>query len=172
MGMFIDRSSITVLTSDNRFVSAYSPKHRVSLSLPGDGGAKQSFKDECDINVLMRRYQQTGILDGRDPAQARYMDVSDWQMYDFQTAQNFVASATSQFYELPSSIRARFDNDPGALISFMDDPRNAQEAISLGLMRDPSLAAPTVPLGTAAAVSAVSSPGVDQAKNSSTISAT
>ena len=48
--------------TDNFFLlSNYSQKQRVSLSFPDDSPyTKQEFRDECDINTLMSRYQNTG----------------------------------------------------------------------------------------------------------------
>ena len=39
-------------------------RERVAVQLEaGDsGGAKQSFKDECDINNIISRYAKTGLL--------------------------------------------------------------------------------------------------------------
>jgi len=109
---------------------------------------KQSFRDECDINTLMARYMETGILDGRDPASARYVDCTSLQALDYQGAMNFILSAKDLFGSLPASVRARFDNDPGLMLDWVDDPSNLQEAISLGLLPDTRGPAPTVPLGT------------------------
>jgi len=41
-----------------RFVTAYGPKARLRhVTPPGVGRTKQSFKDECDINNIMKRFQ-------------------------------------------------------------------------------------------------------------------
>jgi len=137
------------LTPEYRFVTKLGPKLKVSLSHFSKSLTQQHFKDESDINVLMSRYQQTGILEGRDPATARYIDVTEFQSLDFQSAQNLIRSAHEQFLMLPSSLRSFFSNDPGKFLAFMEDPANAQEAIKMGLARDPLTPASTVPLGTA-----------------------
>jgi len=143
------RSNKSFISSDSSpFRSAYSPSVSLSITFPTLGRTKQQFKDECDVNLLMARYLKTGILDGSDPSKARYMDVS--APFSFHEAMNFVADAQGQFYNLPSNIRARFSNDPGELLSFLDNPYNTAEAIALGLVRDPNTPASTVPLGTPA----------------------
>lgn len=147
MSMLKPTSLSTFLPDSFRFVSYSSPKLKQALSFPTLGRTKQQFKDECDVNLLMSRYMRTGILgDGLEPPPSRYMDVSS--SYDFQEAMNFIADAQGQFYELPATIRARFNNDPGELLSFLDNPYNKQEGIALGLIRDPNIPAPTVPFGT------------------------
>jgi len=115
-----------------RFISAYSPKLKTPLHFTLPSLTKQSFKDECDINVIMRRYQATGVLEHqRDATQAIYADVT---AYDYQEAMNLVAQANSAFHGLPSHLRARFDNDPAKLLDFVHDPRNLDESIALGFV--------------------------------------
>jgi len=140
------RSNKSLTSQSSPFRSAYSPSVSVSLTFPTLGRTKQQFKDECDVNLLMARYLKTGILDGSDPSSARYMDVS--APFSFHEAMNFVAEAQGQFYDLPATIRTRFGNDPGELLAFLDNPYNRQEAIALGLVRDPNVQAPTVPFGS------------------------
>jgi len=60
-----------------------------------------------------------------------FEDVSD---IDFQAAQNLIADAKSMFLDIPSGIRARFDNDPGKLLDWVHDPKNAKEASDLGFL--------------------------------------
>lgn len=129
-----------------RFVSYLSPKLKLPISFASQGRTKQQFKDECDVNLLMARYLRTGILDGSDPSTARYMDVS--APIDYHEAMNFVCEAQGQFYNLPANIRSRFGNDPGELLSFLENPFNKAEAIALGLVRNPDVPRETVPLGT------------------------
>lgn len=127
---------------------------------PGSSLTKQYFRDECDVNVLMARYLETGVLDGRDPASARYFDCTELQSIDYQSAMNFVIEAQSLFGTLPASVRARFGNDPAQVLAFVDDPSNLDECIRLGLLPDLRVPAPTVPLGTSAPVPGASSPPV------------
>lgn len=162
----------TFLPEQFRFISYSSPKLRTPIHFPSQGRTKQSFKNECDVNLLMARYMKTGILgDGLEPPPPRYMDVSD--SMDFQDAMNFVAEATGQFYELPATLRARFNNNPGELLSFLDNPYNLQEGIALGLIRDPNTPAPTVTLGTPKRDSDPSStPSASQSPNDPAIGST
>jgi len=115
------------------FISAYAPKNRCLLHTPsGEGRTKQSHKSECDINVIMARYMQTGVIDFVTKHQPHYGDVT---ALDYTTAMNQIAQAQSMFHELPSSVRNRFENNPAAFLDFVQDPRNAAEAHEMGLMR-------------------------------------
>lgn len=105
---------------------------------------KQSFKDECDINVIMRRYDKTGVL----PAGVGVGSYADFSSVgSFQDSQNILIKAQSQFDALPARVRDRFQNDPEKLLRFIADKANFEEAKKLGLLKDEAK-----PLEVAAAV--------------------
>lgn len=95
--------------------------------------AQQHFKDECDINQIMARYQRTGILTD-NPGSLRPLFGDFSNVSDFQSAQNAILDVNDSFMSLPSSIRARFNNDPGYLLEFLAKEENRGEAVSLGLV--------------------------------------
>lgn len=94
----------------------------------------QSYAEDADINVLVRRF---GVTDGAIPpavADPRYYgDFSD--AVDFRTSLDRVRDAQEHFERLPASLRERFLNDPLRLFEFVADERNADEAVELGLLR-------------------------------------
>lgn len=97
----------------------------------GPGKTQAQFKDECDINRIMKRYKNTGI----PPAARRggvYGDFSN--VGDYREALEKIQEAEEDFASLPSEVRSRFKNDPGRLIAFVSDPKNADEAVKLGLV--------------------------------------
>lgn len=91
---------------------------------------QQSFAEDADINVIVERFGLTGQMP--EPLNPQYGDFS--QVGDFQSAMNAIADAQSGFMSLPAALRARFGNDPAQLISFLEDPANRSEAVSLGLV--------------------------------------
>lgn len=104
------------------------------LSCEGDEcRTQQHFAEECDINAIMKRYEQTGILDPAliDQRQAVFADFSDGT--DFMQIQDRLAAVRTTFEQLPANVRNRFNNNPAALIDFLADERNTEEAIALGL---------------------------------------
>jgi phage internal scaffolding protein len=66
------------------------------------------------------------------PLTGDFVDVPD-----FQTALNLVISAQDEFMKVPADVRARFNNDPGELMAFLEDDKNRDEAIKLGLVNAP-----------------------------------
>lgn len=124
-------------------------KHaRVQHDFSAGGRTRQEFRDECDVNILMKRYQRTGVLPG-DPASMRYGDFSS--LPDFMEAMNTVARANEAFAALPAHVRKRFGNDPGEYVDFVADPKNIDEVRKLGLAKAVEVPseAPTAPMAGA-----------------------
>jgi len=92
---------------------------------------QQHFKDECEINNILRQFNVTGSLP-QSPISPRYGDFTGISAY--HSALNQVIAAEDEFMALPAQIRSRFDNDPAKLIDFLDNPENLEEAINLGLV--------------------------------------
>lgn len=93
--------------------------------------AQQHFKDECDINNILRQFNITGLLP-QQTLSPRYGDFTG--IGDYHTALNRVIAAQDEFEALPAQIRARFDNDPAQLIEFLQNSENRPEAEELGLV--------------------------------------
>lgn len=128
------------------FKIPYTPRERVTLAtgrLADGKGAKQQFKNECNINNILKKYRETGIPPQVTDAARHYGDFAT--VTDYQTAVNSVMSAEAAFAALPSNVRKRFDNSPEALIGFVSDANNLDEAIALGLVAKPPEASPIVP---------------------------
>lgn len=93
--------------------------------------AQQHFKEECDINTILQKFNITGILP-EAPLSPRYGDFTG--IGDYHTALNRVIAAQDEFDALPAQIRARFQNDPAQLIEFLNNENNRPEAEELGLV--------------------------------------
>ncbi|WNK14322.1 MAG: internal scaffolding protein [Microvirus sp.] len=109
-------------------------RRRVSFSCVGPSLAKQSFRDECDINNIMKKFEKDGVLTHYNEYQGQYGDFTDAPEY--HDALNKVMMADTMFLSVPAYIRKRFDNDPAKFLEFVSNPDNVREMQSLGLMRD------------------------------------
>lgn len=108
-------------------------------------GAKQEFRDECDVNVIMRRVLASG--EALPEGVGTYGDFSD--AVDFLEAQLVVKRAEEQFMSLPSRVRDRFNNDPAALLDFVHGARTPErlaEARELGLLAEVAVAPEPAPV--------------------------
>jgi len=90
----------------------------------------QSFREECDINTIVRNFGVTGQLpdDVRTPLEGDFTEV-----VDYQTAVNLVLESNRAFAQMPSDVRERFNNDPGKFVAFASDPANLDECRKMGL---------------------------------------
>ncbi len=103
--------------------------------------AQQHMRDECDINIIVERFGVTGQLP-QAPIEPSYGDFSG--VTDYHTALNKIRQAEAEFMALPAKLRARFDHDPNALLNFLENETNRDEAIQLGLIDGEPVAAPIV----------------------------
>ncbi|AXH76655.1 MAG: internal scaffolding protein [Microviridae sp.] len=122
----------TKLHKPEPFYSAYSTKLKMPITFQENSPwTDQSQKADADINTIMARYQSTGELPVINAAEANFLDVSEM---DFRTHMDAVREANAMFAQLPSKIRDRFGNDPGAFLGFVEDEDNLPEIAKLGLL--------------------------------------
>jgi len=115
------------------------------LSCPELTLAQQNFKDESDINYIVRQFGLTGELPGK-PLSPQYGDFTG--VLDYHSAVNAVLAAQDDFMELPAQLRSRFNNDPAELIDFLSDENNREEATKLGLVAAKPISEPSeTPIG-------------------------
>ncbi len=87
---------------------------RVPTPIEGLTMTLQAPKAECDVNNIVARYQQTGIINHVQKNEGHYRDMDGQTLQDHM---NKVAEAKSNFENLPSKTRAFFGNNP---ITFLD----------------------------------------------------
>lgn len=112
---------------------------------------KQSFADEVDINKIVARFEKTGMVEHINRGTPFYGDVSE--LVDLKQAMEIVTTANDLFNGLSAEIRNRFANDPVQMVEFLQDPKNLDEAIKLGMVipkpdapsASPAPAAPVTP---------------------------
>lgn len=113
-----------------------------TLPKPGAMEAQQQFKDKCNINEIMRKYHKTGMIDHLRRSPGQYADLT--QIKDYDAALNTVINARQSFMTLPSEVRSRFQNEPQALINFLQDEKNYEEGVKLGLLKARPVTPPVV----------------------------
>lgn len=91
---------------------------------------------ECDINNIAKAYGLTGknmIVPPEVFDPIHYQDLSE--VPDLQTMLNLVKTAEQQFMQLPAEMRRQFHDSPAVLWDFVNDPRNADQAVEMGLLK-------------------------------------
>lgn len=112
-------------------------------SAPLVGGVSktdQSFKDECDINVIVARYGKTGVLvDPGMVARRGSPMFGDFTSVpeDLIEAHAIFERAEESFGALSSEVRAKFRNSPVELLEWLSDDKNLEESYALGLRTRP-----------------------------------
>lgn len=105
-----------------RFRTEYSDDHdevslATSLRCEDASLTKQEFKDDTDINVLVRRFGVVPLA-AQHHQVPMYSDFSD--VVDYQSAMNAILAADEAFMTLPPDLRARYDNNPQLLLEAID----------------------------------------------------
>lgn len=113
----------------------------------------QSFKDDADINCIIARFQNTGVLVDPTVPVSRTPQFGDYsEMPSYQEAQNVIVAANNAFNDLSAKIRERFGNDPAAYFDFVQSLKEGSEdyaeAIRLGIIDKPLDRTPEVPSGS------------------------
>ncbi len=114
------------------FRNAYERSSKPGITFEKPSLTQQHFKDECDINLIIKRYTRSDIALMAAMSNMQYGDYST--PVDFHEAMNIVLRAQEQFEALPSSIRDKFDNDPAKMLDFVSKKENIEESVKLGLL--------------------------------------
>lgn len=95
---------------------------------------QQQFKDECDINSILKRFLKNGILDHLQPTQAQYGFAPS---ESFTESMFLVKQGEESFSQLPAAVRTHFENSPAAFLDAAADPERIDEFYDLGLLERP-----------------------------------
>lgn len=98
---------------------------------------KQSFTEECDINMIVARASTGADISHVNARVAQYGDFS--QVPSYQAALDLVNRANGMFMSMDASVRERFNNDPARMVAFLQDSNNRDEAVKLGLVEPPKV---------------------------------
>lgn len=104
--------------------------------------AVQSEAEEADINTIVKRFG-LGVPLPSGVVMPQYGDFTG--VTDYQSALNLINQANDGFMSFPADIRARFENNPANMISFLENDANRDEAVKLGILLSPSPAVNVAP---------------------------
>lgn len=104
---------------------------RVIFECTGPSLTKQSFKQECDVNFVVKNHAQTGMWAHLNPRAPTYGDFT--MAVGLEAAMDLVEQAQADFDELPADVRAACKNDPVQLLQKLADPATAKVLVDLGL---------------------------------------
>jgi phage internal scaffolding protein len=96
---------------------------------------KQSFRDECDINTIMKRFANTGEIHHLNEGSPQFLDLPDAE--DYQASLERVRAAEQAFSALPSAVRERYENSPANLLEALGQEGERQFLIDQGIIEAP-----------------------------------
>lgn len=123
-----------------KFHSAFDRPSRYNPDVSGGERTKQSMKDECDINNILRKYRKTGAIAHMNRFPAQYAEAPG---YDLREALSFLEGAKAAFESLPATVRTKFDNDPATFLTFIQNPSNKDKLYEMGLANKPAPPSPS-----------------------------
>ncbi|QCQ85100.1 internal scaffolding protein [Blackfly microvirus SF02] len=128
-----------------RFDETYQKNKKVFWTDVGEDEnlVQQHMAAECDVNTIMKRYENSGVLTHVQSQAAEFGDFYD--VTDFKTGTERLMATQALFMELPASIRDRFNNDPAKFIDYATDEKNLEELRKMGLA-EPLPPDPVVPI--------------------------
>jgi len=106
---------------------------RVSFKFEQPSKTDQSFKEDCDVNIIMDRFMKTGQISHLAKKQASYQDVSE--IPNLLDAHISIKEAKEAFMALPARIRKKLHNDPLNLEEYLLNEENHEEAAHYGLLK-------------------------------------
>jgi len=93
---------------------------------------QQHLRDSNNIRHIMEKSTRMGQRVHLPTEGMFYGDFTNIGSY--HDSMNRMIQAQEAFMTLPSRVRSKFENDPGKLIQFLENPKNVQEAVELGIL--------------------------------------
>lgn len=124
----------------------FSPKIQVEVEFTEESRVQEHFQNSTNVNHIMARYQKTGDASILNRVRTEYGTFDQFQ--DLSQYTSKLARAEEAFSALPQSIQKQFDWQPSKMLEFIDDPRNFDEAVKIGLFKPKEVPKPDPVLET------------------------
>ena len=95
---------------------------------------KQNLAENLDVNNIIKKYNKAGVRLDMMQFEGVY---GEFNSMEYRDAVEMVDKADELFLNVPSKVRAEFDNDPGRFIDFATNPDNLQQMRDWGLAHPP-----------------------------------
>lgn len=126
----------------NQIRSRFDAAKKVTHKPTGASLTLQSEAKEADINNKVARHMagpgKFGMGIG-NPAATRQLTFGDVPSESYHEMLNKVTDVQNMFRSLPSRLRGRFNNNPYQLIRWIEDPKNEEQAVRMGLIENPEM---------------------------------
>lgn len=113
-----------------KFTTQYQSYERKIKTSDKPSLTDESFKDECDISLMIERFKVNKI----PPRTVNIAYGYSPSVEDLENAKYIMAETKSNFEALPAKIRDEFGNDVSNYLSYISDKSNLQDCYERGLI--------------------------------------
>lgn len=106
-------------------------KERTQVFPVGDSRTKQEFTKDCDINLIVKKYEKSGILSHLNRGKPSYVDNGD--SVSLHEAMDKVMEAEGGFANLPAAVRDAANGDPVQLLEMLESEEGARVLEDAGM---------------------------------------
>lgn len=131
-------------------------RKRVQVTFKNPSLTKQSFKQECDINTIVNRFQNTGQIPLQNNLEPQYGNAPD---LDLKTALDNVKNLHREFDDLPDYKKQIFNNNPTEYAEFLSQYEERPESFHSSFLDEPDT---SVPKSTSDSLKESSDPSTDK----------
>jgi len=121
----------SIIIREQQPVRKYGWREKVTFDCGDVVRTKQSFRDECDINLIVKRHASDGLLAHLNPRLPKYGDFS--ASIELRDAMELVTEAQKGFAQIPAEVRAMCNNDPALFLNMVNDPNHIEALAEAGL---------------------------------------
>lgn len=106
------------MKNPNKILTNFNTRKRVTVTFKKPSLTEQSHSQECDINYIIKKFTNTGILPTNTRQNPEYGFAPN---IDFKSALDLVKSAHQEFNELQPSEKALFNHNPELYAQFLTE---------------------------------------------------
>lgn len=106
-------------------------RERVRTPVGEVSRTKQSFRDECDVNLIVKNHGRNGVVSHFNGAEPSFGDYTE--AVDLKAAMDRVFEANETFASLPSAVRRVAGESPVEMLAMLQDPDGANDLVDAGL---------------------------------------
>lgn len=109
-------------------------RERVQTVNDGPSLTVQSDAADADIQEILGKYRQFGLMRSLDGAEGQFMDLTEFT--DYADAMRNLRSAEAYFKMLPSKVREVFDHDVAKFLDSAHDPDKRDLLVQAGFISE------------------------------------
>lgn len=107
----------------------YKRPKRFIRKFEGESKTQTQFGEDHKTDVMIKKFLKTGRISVQNGPLMAGMDGAS-----YHENMNRLVDIEQAFMKVPSEIRDKFQNDPGHFMDFVNDEKNYDECVKLGIL--------------------------------------